>query len=222
MSGFSGRLRSRLAKMVSTRSASGIGLPISVAIATHAPLIIRVTILPHPAALPRRWGASSKPISTAVARVPASVKGSTRGRGQLGDGVEQHGGFFEEHAAAPLHAWIGSHIGQAEQALRYRAVGDAAGFDQFGRGSGMMRFGVADDVDDVRLELHLQAHRRRQVAARHARVGRIGRKAAARLAPDAEVVDSAATSTNSSLANILPRSMIGEVLGGLLNINCCT
>ena len=44
------------------------------------------------------------------------------------------------------------------------------------------------DVDNVRLELHLQGDGCRQVAAGDVAIGRIGRQAAARLAPNAEIL----------------------------------
>ena len=50
-----------------------------------------------------------------------------------------------------------------------------------------MRLGMADDVDDVRLQLHLQADGGRQMATSDVRVGRIGSQPAARLTPDAEL-----------------------------------
>ena len=120
-------------------------------------------------------------------------------------------GFADQFFFALLDRGIGGHIRRAAQRILNRPPGQLAGFDHIVGGGGVVRLGVPDDVDDVRLERHLQVDAGCQVRAGRVRIQRVAEQAGARLPPDAEIRARAKRCRSiSSTASILARSIASE------------
>ncbi len=106
---------------------------------------------------------------------------------QRSDRLQRHPGFIHQLGAPLLDCRVAAHLRRPLQGIFDRPARQPAGLDHIRSRRGVVRFGVADHMHDVRLQCHLQIDAGCQVCPGSGGIQRVAQQPGAGLPPDAEI-----------------------------------